>query len=82
MHRRTRAPASAQQLRPPAQRLTQSLGWFGNKNEEAAELLEKASNYFKLGKVGRLEARAGSVHSLQAVLGPRWGLGWRRQGSC
>lgn len=28
----------------------QGLGWFGNKYEEAAELLEKSANYFKLGQ--------------------------------
>lgn len=33
-----------------------SLGWFGNKYEEAAECFEKAANQFKLGKA--CESRA------------------------
>lgn len=36
-----------------------SLGWFGNKYEEAAECFEKAANQFKLAKsCARLRLRA------------------------
>jgi hypothetical protein len=36
-----------------ADKKLKSFGFFGNKYEEAAELLEKAANNYKLGKVRR-----------------------------
>ncbi|KAF8072609.1 ASNAP2 [Scenedesmus sp. PABB004] len=36
-----------------AQKKLKSFSFFGNKTEEAAELLEKAANYYKLGKAWR-----------------------------
>eukprot|EP00951_Prasinocladus_malaysianus_P038025 scaffold413571_cov39-Prasinocladus_malaysianus.AAC.1 len=47
-------------------------GWaiFGNKYEEAAELLEKAANQFKLGKSCRPMARVRAVLDLVAA-GPQ-----------
>lgn len=41
-----------------AQKKLKSFSFFGNKTEEAAELLEKAANYFKLGKAWREAAEA------------------------
>jgi len=40
--------AKGQDLFAQAEKKLKSLGWFGNKYEEAAELLEKAANNFKL----------------------------------
>ena len=40
--------AKGQDLREQAEKKLKSLGWFGNKYEEAAELLEKAANNFKV----------------------------------
>lgn len=45
--------AKGQELFNAAQKKLKSFSFFGNKNEEAAEMLEKAANYFKLGKAWR-----------------------------
>lgn len=46
-----------------------SFGFFGNKYEEAAELLEKAANNYKLGKVRRCALRCvARVHALFALM--------------
>eukprot|EP00775_Hariotina_reticulata_P010459 gene10459-10617_t len=42
--------AKGQEYFQQAQKKLKSFSFFGNKNEEAAELLEKAANYYKLGK--------------------------------
>eukprot|EP00878_Enallax_costatus_P001906 GHUV01002067.1.p1 GENE.GHUV01002067.1~~GHUV01002067.1.p1 ORF type:complete len:297 (+),score=108.25 GHUV01002067.1:109-999(+) len=42
--------AKGQEFYDKAQKKLKSFSFFGNKNEEAAEFLEKAANYFKLGK--------------------------------
>lgn len=41
-----------------ADKKLKSFGFFGNKYEEAAELLEKAANNYKLGKVRALRRAA------------------------
>lgn len=42
--------AKAEEYRRQAEKKLKSFGFFGNKNEDAAELYEKAANNFKLGK--------------------------------
>jgi alpha-soluble NSF attachment protein len=50
--------AKGDDLFAKADKKLKSFGFFGNKNEEAAELLEKAANYYKLGKAWAEAARA------------------------